>query len=179
MAGISMRIPLDETVIASKRRDDIRFSERHTDERVGGIQGPEVAGPFATGEQWTELVNHALAFYKEVVMVYDLGDNLPPIAVAKGSRMVEIPKQRHCQTRAVAEEGCDYCLDLFDADDNQVSYMLRGYSFSSLGDALVMALALRDRRNPNDAMWTSKAVRRLLQGDYTRANRHRPAGQEG
>ena len=169
MSGISMRIKLDDTVINSMRRDDIMFSERHTDQRVGGIQGPEVAGPFATYEQWTDLVNHALAFNKEVVSVYDLGDNLPPIAVVKGERPVG---NRRCDTHEPYnprnlrhDQPCKACEVARGGDNTTVKYVLRGYGFNTLSDAIIMAIALRDRRNPNDAMATSRCIQRLLSGD--------------
>ncbi|KKK66813.1 hypothetical protein LCGC14_2960350, partial [marine sediment metagenome] len=48
-------------------------------------------------------------------------------------------------------------------DDNiTVSYSMDGYGFHSLGNAIIFALALRDRRNPNDARHTATAIERLL-----------------
>ena len=109
------------------------------------IQGPAEVGPFATDEQLSSLVNHVLAFYKDVVHVYDLGDNLHPIAVAKGK-----------SESFIAGEGRYY------EDDDSIHYTVDSHGFDSLGAALVFALATRDRGNPNDARPTAACIMRLL-----------------
>ena len=110
---------------------------------VTTIIGPAEAGPFPAEEDIAKLVEHVLAFYKTVRAVYCLGDNLPPIAVTVGL---------YASSGAAGHEK----------DDTSVRYCLDGYSFYSLGSAIIFAIALRDRRNPNDARHTATAIERLL-----------------
>ncbi len=122
-----------------------RLGEAGIKVEVAVITGPAEAGPFPIDGDIGKLVEHALAFFKNIRGVYCLGDNLPPIAVAVGYRK-----------SYQAGEG------RYREDDDSVHYCLHGSSFSSLGSAIVAALAQRDRRNPNDARHTATAIERLL-----------------
>ncbi len=118
----------------------------HTDEfdvEVPVIVGPPEAGPFPPDDEVARLVKHALVFHKTIRMIYCLGDNLPPIAVTVG---------RYASGGAAGH----------DEDDTTVSYSMDGYGFHSLGNAIIFALALRDRGEPNDARHTAAAIERLL-----------------
>ena len=110
---------------------------------VTTIIGPREAGPFPTEDEIRILVEHTLTFFKKIQGVYCLGDNLPPIAVVSG---------RYASGGAAGHEE----------DDTSVHYCLNGCSFSSLGSAIIAALAQRDRGNPNDARYTALAMERLL-----------------
>jgi len=112
---------------------------------VTTIIGPREAGPFPTAEDISKLVKHTLTFFKTIQGIYCLGDNLPPIAVAVGKR-----------ASFIAAQGKVY------EDDDSVHYVMDGHSFSSLGNAVIFALAQRDRRTPNDARHTATAIERLL-----------------
>ena len=120
-----------------------RYSEPSREVEVSVITGPAEAGPFPHNDEVEKLVKHALVFHKTIAAVYCLGDNLPPIAVTVG---------RYASGGAAGH----------DEDDTTVSYSMDGYGFHSLGNAIVFALALRDRRNPNDARHTATAIERLL-----------------
>jgi len=165
MSAFSIRVKLEKYVIDSLRRDDLFFYEGHDSERVGGIRGPDVSGPFATDEQLCRVVNHALAFSKRVLMLYDLGDNIPPIAVTEGARPIGNGRcDEHFRTAAMCEATCVGCRRAKDGDDSTVKYVLDGYSFKTLGEAIVFALALRDRENANDARYTAQCIQRVLKG---------------
>jgi hypothetical protein len=110
---------------------------------VSVITGPVEAGPFPHNDEVAKLVEHALVFHKTIEAVYCLGDNLPPIAVVVG---------RYASGGAAGHED----------EDTSVSYCMDGYGFHSLGSAIIFAIALRDRRNPNDARHTATAIERLL-----------------
>ncbi|KKM22410.1 hypothetical protein LCGC14_1625630 [marine sediment metagenome] len=115
----------------------------HRTTSVTTIIGPREAGPFSTTEEVERLVVHTLAFHKTIQAVYCLGDNIPPIAIAVG------------QYASGGAAG-------HDENDTTVSYCLDGYGFNSLGNAIIYAIALRDRCNPNDARYTATAIDRLL-----------------
>ena len=138
-----IRVKLEQSILEKRRREYPLFTGDSVE--VLSVQGPDEVGPFATDEQLGSLVNHVLAFNKCVLQVYNLGDNLPPIAVAKGQSKTFI-----------AGEG------RYHEDDDSIHYTVDHNGFHSLGAALVFALATRDRGNPNDARPTAACIMRLL-----------------
>jgi hypothetical protein len=165
MSGFSVRVKLEKHIIESMKRDDPFFTARWTDVWVHGIQGPEAVGPFATGEDIARLVNHSLSFNKRILMVYDLGERIPPIAVTEGARGVGNGRcDEHWKTAALVEDACAGCRRAKDGDDDKIGYSLVSYGFKTLAEALVFAIALRDRENPNDARSTAQCIQRMLKG---------------
>lgn len=142
MSATSFSVTLSKSTQEAIARDDKLYSGGNI--TVSGIRGPDAIGPFATDEQLTRLVDHALAFNKKVLCVYDLGDNIPPIAVTQGSRKC-------------------WGAGSYHEDDDSIHYTVTGNGFESLGHALAFALATRDRGNPNDARYTAEAIQRLLE----------------
>ena len=122
-----------------------RFGEAGAEVEVVVITGPAEAGPFPHDDDVRRLIVHTLTFYKKIQGIYCLGDNLPPIAIVTGERKTFIAGE-----------------DRYHEDDDSVHYCLDGCSFSSLGSAIIAALAQRDRGNPNDARYTALAMERLL-----------------
>ena len=120
-----------------------RLGEPGREVEVAVITGPAEAGPFPHDDEIASLVKHVLAFHKTIRAIYCLGDNLPPIAVVVGL---------YASGGAAGHEE----------DDTSVRYCLDGYGFHSLSKAIVFAIALRDRRNLNDARHTATAIERLL-----------------
>ena len=120
-----------------------RLGEPGREVEVAVITGPAEAGPFPHDDEIAGLVKHVLAFHKTIRAIYCLGDNLPPIAVTV---------VRYASGGAAGHEE----------DDTTVSYSMDGYGFHSLGSAIIYAIAMRDRHNPNDARHTATAIERLL-----------------
>lgn len=112
---------------------------------VAAIIGPAETGPFPTDEAVQNAVERAITFNKRLLAVYCLGDNLPPIVASQGKRPTFVASE----SRTVE-------------DDDSLTFSVDHYSFSDLGGALVYAIALRDRRNLNDARQTATAIQRLL-----------------
>lgn len=164
MSGTSVRVKLERHIIDRMKQDNPLFSGKYTDIRVSGIEG--AVGPFASEEDWARAVNQALAFHNEVLCVYDLGESIPLVVAAKGSHPVGNGRcdEHMGQYDREVEAACVGCQQERAGVPDRISYNADCYGFKTLGEALVMALALRDRGNPNDASATASCIQRVLKG---------------